>query len=93
MNKELTKKVKKEFGELNVPNLAKKLTEADFLQHYLCTESNTHVRLYRLNEIYFVLASIPGRNPLIDFADSKHNGIMAFAEMVYDVRGEIETKS
>lgn len=87
------KKVKKEFGELNVPNLEKKLTEAIFLQHYFCLESDTHIKLFRLKEIYFVLASIPGRNPLMDFADSKHDGIMAFANMVYHIRGEIDAKS
>ena len=87
------KKVTKEFGELNVPNLEKKLTEAVFLQHYFYPESDTHVGLFRLKEIYFALASIPGRNPLMDFADSKHDGIMAFAEMVYQIRGDIETNS
>ena len=93
MNEKLMKKVKKEFGELNIANLERKVNEADFLQHYLYTESNTHVLLFRLNEIYFVLASIPGRNPLMDFADSKHDGIMAFADMVYYVKGDIYTKS
>ena len=92
MNKELMKKVKKEFGELNQVNLEKKLNEAVFLQHYFCPESKTHVGLFRLEEIYFVLASIPGRNPLMDFADSKHEGIMAFANLVISVRSDKEVK-
>jgi len=86
MKEKLMKKVKKEFGELNIPNLEQKVNEADFLQHYFYPESDTHIGLFRLKEIYFVLASIPGRNPLMDFADSKHDGIMAFAEMIYHIR-------
>lgn len=93
MNEELQKKVAKEFGELNLANLEKKVNEAVFLQHFFYQESEAHVGLFRLDEIYFVLASIPGRNPLMDFADSKFDGIMAFAEMVYHVRGDKEARN
>lgn len=82
------KKVNKEFGELNITNLREKMNEAEILQYYVFTESKTYVGLYCLNEIYFAVALTPGRNPLMDFADSKHDGIESFAYIIYEIRSD-----
>jgi hypothetical protein len=86
MNQQLLQKVQKEFGDGNQAILEKKILNATLLQHYVCPETNAQVGLYQSNEIYFVIASVPDQNGLMDFADSKHEGILAFAEMVYRVR-------
>jgi hypothetical protein len=93
MNEELMKKVRKEFGNGNQAVLEKKIMAAILLQHYVCPETKVQVGLYQSNDIYFVTALKPDNKGIMDFADSKHEGIMAFAEIVYRFWAEKKQKN